>query len=137
MENQPVQCLGTKMASCKCGAFLRVSAAVIKHCDQRQLGEGKVHFISTSTSQSDTKGSQGKISRPTPGDRTETKLPCCLLACPSWIALLLSYRHPEPPPSSGSVLHQWRKCASGQSGKGIFSVEASSFKMVLACVKVT
>lgn len=131
--------------------LVRVAIAVMKHRDQKQVGEESVHLACFSTVLFIIKGSQGGNSnrggtlRQEPVERprrsaTHRLTPHCLLS------LLIEPRATSPeiasPTMGRTLLHQsLRKyltgCPTAWSHGDLFLVEASSSQVTLACVKLT
>lgn len=124
---------------CHC---LRVSLAVMKHHNQKQVGEEIAYLSFTSilfiVGGSQVRNSWGRNLEA--GAEAEAIEECCLLACSSWLAQLSFLQNPGPL-AQGWYLPQW----AGPShwpvycliDWGIFWVEAPSSPVTLACVNLT
>ena len=76
---------------------------------------------------------------PEAGTKAEAIEEHCFLDCSSWPAQPVFLKHQDyecmgdTGPMGWAFSHQSRKCPTGQPDGGIFSIEASSSKMTLAC----
>lgn len=81
---------------------MRVTIAVIKHHDEKQVGEKWVYFVYTSISQFITEGSQGRNSCRVGSWRQELE-ECCSLAWSLWFAQLAFVQNSGPAAQSGTT----------------------------------
>jgi len=147
-NNPPASFLNPHLLACFT-MLLWVTITVMKHHDQKQIGEERVCLVYTSILPSITEGSQDRNPNKAGTWRQELRqrpwrvLLTGLLSMACWIWCLIESKTTspgmEPSTISWALPHRSliKKMSLSSSHGNIFLIEVPSCQMILACVKLT